>query len=380
MKVLQIISGLNIFSGGPSKSVYNLTKQLRYYDIDAQILTLKSNNPNDKNISEENFIYTYSLSKFNFLLFSKPFLNFLVNNVFDIYHGHGLWQIPIHNMVKIAGLKKIPYVISPRGMLRPWALERRSLKKKIALKLYQKKDLDYAACLHATSQKEAEEILDLGFKNPVAVIPNGIDLTENPLRTKKSMNLKKTILYLSRIFPMKGLEELITAWSIIKKTDRKDWKIKIVGNGEEKYINELKILIAKKKLENEIELGGPQYGKEKIDTLHSSDLFVLPTYGENFGMAIAEALACGLPVITTKGAPWHGLQTYNAGWWIDIGAAPLAEALTEAMRLSDDERKQMGLNGRKLVEENYSIEIVAKQMIRLYEWILYNTKKPEFIK
>lgn len=377
MNLLQVISGLNINSGGPSQSVYNLTKGLRNNGADAQILTFAS--LDHKNIAVEDFIHVLPVSKFNFTRYSKLFLNFLEDNDYEIYHGHGIWQLPVHKTVQFTKKKNRPYIISPRGMLRPWALERSRLKKQIALKLYQKKDLVNAACLHATSQIEAIELKELGFKNPVAVIPNGIDLSEYPIISESKGSESKTILFLSRIYPKKGMEELIDAWSLIDKSIRKNWNIKVVGNGSEKYINGLRKLISEKKLENEIEFSGPKYGKEKINAFHTADIFVLPTHGENFGMAIAEALACGLPVITTKGAPWEELISYRAGWWIDLGVEPLAEALTKAMQLSDEERKIMGLNGRRLVEEKYSIDIVAKKMIELYEWILNKREKPEFI-
>lgn len=376
MNICHVISSIDVSSGGTSSYEQLLINNLQK-SIDITLITIESKNALPINSKVKTIFVECT---FPFLqAYTKHIQPILENDNFNVFHGNGLWQYPVHKMATIARNKKRPYIISPHGMLRPWALERSRLKKQIALKLYQKKDLVNAACLHATSQIEAIDMKELGFKNPIAVIPNGIDLSEYPIQLRKSKSSQKTILYLSRIFPKKGLEDLIEAWSMVEKTSRKDWQINIVGNGDEKYITELKFLISKNKLENEIKFIGAKFGKEKIEAFHSASLFVLPTHGENFGMAIAEALACGLPVITTKGAPWQELQIYNAGWWIDIGAEPLASALTEAMKLSDNERMQMGLNGRKLVEEKYSIEIIAKKMIELYEWILGKRIKPEFI-
>jgi len=375
MKVLHTISGIDRKAGGPSKSISDLSYELAKNNLDISIITYSSPNPYIVKSTQ----YNLKLHFVNDGRFKKELNNLVSKNNFDILHGHGIWQMPVHYMASLAREIHKPYVISPRGMLRPWALEQGSLKKKIALKLYQNKDLSEAACLHSTAKIEADEIRLLGFKNPIAVIPNGIDLKEYSIRKEKIQNSKKTILYLSRVFPKKGIENLIEAWSMIAKEDRKDWQIKIAGNGNERYIHQLKKLISESTLENEIKFIGPKYGQDKIDTYYQADLFVLPTLGENFGMVVAEALACGVPVITTKGAPWEVLNTNNAGWWIDIGVEPLAKALTEAMQLSDSERIQMGLNGRKLVEENYSIESVAKKMIQLYEWILYKKEKPEFV-
>lgn len=378
--VLHTISGLSLKSGGPSLSVYQLVKELREKGLDARILCLATKDPNEKLISKDNFIRTIELSNLKILGYSKSLsLFFQEDSNYDIYHLHGLWELFVHKMVYNARKNKKPYLITPRGMLRPWALNQSKIKKQIALWLYQKKDLREASCLHATAKIEADEIRELGFENPIAVIPNGINLSEYSVRKVTKNKTTNTILYLSRVFPKKGLESLIEAWAYIPKSERKDWEMIIAGNGAEKYINQLQSLIKKRLLENEIKFIGPRYGSEKVEIFHQADLFVLPTLGENFGMAIAEALACGIPVITTKGAPWEDLVTHNAGWWIDIGVEPLAKALTEAMKLSDEERIRMGLNGRKLVEENYSIESVAQKMIHLYEWILNKREKPEFV-
>jgi glycosyltransferase involved in cell wall biosynthesis len=380
MKVLHNISGLNIYSGGPSLSVYLLVKELRAKGIDAEILSFGTKDLNDKMISTDDFIKTIEPPGSLKLGYSNSFARFLkMNTDYDIYHGHGLWQMPVHQMSSVARQINKPYIISPRGMLEPWSLEQSKLKKKLALWFYQYKDIASANCIHATSKMEAENITKLSFNNPIAVIPNGINLSEYPMSKEKIQNSKKTILFLSRIHPKKGIELLIDAWAKTEKQIRKDWVIKIAGNGESFYINELNLLIKRMNLENEIEIIGAKFGEDKINTYQQADLFVLPTYSENFGIVVAEALACGVPVITTKGAPWEELNTNNAGWWIDIGVEPLAKALTEAMQLSDNERKQMGINGRKLVEENYSIESVAQKMIQLYEWILYKQEKPKFI-
>jgi len=264
-------------------------------------------------------------------------------------------------------------------MLEPWSLLQGKFKKQLALKLYQYTDLAKAACIHATSPMEAESIRNLGFKNPIAVIPNGIDISEFSLKPQIAKKEKQTLLFLSRIHPKKGIELLVEAWQQLDKTLRQNWQVEIAGNGDERYIALLQKLIDVKGLTNQIKIIGPQFGEAKLAAYHRADLFVLPTHSENFGVVIAEALASGIPVITTKGTPWEELNTCNAGWWIDIGVQPLVEALQEALQLPEEQRIQMGLNGRKLVEEKYSIEAVAQQMVELYKWILNQGEKPDFI-
>lgn len=265
-------------------------------------------------------------------------------------------------------------------MLEPWALQQNTFIKGVFLKLYQYEDLAQATCLHATAQMEAENIRNLGLKNPIAIIPNGIDLAEFPLPKYKTEKNKKTLLFLSRIHPKKGIELLIDAWQEQDATIRQQWHVEIAGNGEENYINSLQTKINNNDLQEEIRIIGALFGVDKLAAYHRADLFVLPTYSENFGIVVAEALACGVPVITTNGTPWEELNTRNAGWWIDIGVQPLVETLNKALQLSESERREMGKKGRKLVEENYSIQAVAEQMIQLYKWLLGKAPCPEFVK
>ncbi len=375
MRILHIIFSIDISGGGPSKSVSDLAFTQAMNGVKATIFTNNSANPYLKESPHPNLQLVFVKVK----PFKKALKAILNREKFDLLHGHGMWQMPVHQMAQLAKKKDIPTIITPRGMLEPWALNAGKWKKKLAMELYQKKDLKNAACIHATAQMEADNIRNLGFKNPIAVIPNGIDLAEFPIPVKKEKKEKYTLLFLSRIHPKKGIELLIEAWQNLDKTLRQNWQIEIAGNGEETYIASLQKLINNTGLNHEIHIIGPQFGKAKLAAYHRADLFVLPTYSENFGIVVAEALACGLPVITTKGTPWGELNTHNAGWWIDIGAAPLVETLKKALQISETKRLQMGQNGRQLVERKYSIDAVAIKMIELYRWVLGDREKPEFV-
>ena len=232
---------------------------------------------------------------------------------------------------------------------------------------------------HATAVSEAINIRKLGFENPIAVIPNGVEISTFLFSSEKLPKQRKTLLFLSRISPKKGIELLLEAWQQLDPIIRHNWQIEIAGNGEESYIASLQKKIAAAGIGGEVKIKGPQFEEAKINSFRRADLFVLPTYSENFGIVVAEALASGVPVITTKGAPWEQLIKTNSGWWIDIGVEPLVQTLEKALQMPDDVLKKMGQNGRKLVEEKYCIEVVAKQMLELYKWILDEGEKPKFV-
>ncbi len=376
MEIVHFINTIDLNSGGPSKSVSDLALNQSLLGHKVIIFTNSSAKPYLSESPHKNLHLEFAKSPKSF---SNELRKYVDSNDFDLLHGHGIWQMPVHYMAQIAKRNKIPYLITPRGMLEPWALNEGKWKKKLALALYQRNDLAKADCIHATALMETENIRKLGFKNPVAVIPNGIDISEFPLLVERKQKDKKTLLFLSRIHPKKGIELLIEAWGKLPPNTRRGWQVEIAGNGEDSYIASLQQQIEFKKLTDECKIIGPQFGADKLAAYHRADLFVLPTYSENFGIVVAEALACGVPVITTKGAPWQELHTHKAGWWIEIGATPLAETLSQALQLPEEERQIMGQNSRKLVKEKYSIEAVAQQMIELYEWVLNKSEKPKFI-
>lgn len=370
MIINHVITSIDKSIGGPARSVTQLIKGLldENKNIIIKLSTLKSPQPIIRDFKEENA----SINFYNSFQLKKSLLDYEI----ELFHGNGLWQQPVHQMAKVARKRKIPYIISPRGMLDVWSLNHKWFKKKVARILFQDKDLKHATVLHATSNSEARNIRKLGFKNPIAVIPNGIQLV--PIQEYEKSKEKKKILFLSRLIKNKGIEELLQVWSMLDKDLRSNWELIIVGDGDPNYVKKLKSL-KKELILKDVFFQGPVYGPEKQDYFKEANLFVLPSYTENFGIAIAEALAYQVPVITTNGAPWEDLQTYNCGWWIDMGVQPLKVALETAMQTSESELVEMGQSGRRLIEEKYSIESTAKQMLELYSWILDKREKPNFV-
>ncbi|WP_152286934.1 glycosyltransferase [Flavicella marina] len=378
MKISNIVSSIDLESGGPSRSVTHLIKYLlANKDCFVELHTLESDNPVIRSFEEVNARLSFYPS--SLLGVSKKLKDKLINLDVDIFHGHGLWEMPVNQMSNIARKRGIPYIITPRGMLESWSLSQGKIKKQLALSLFQYNDLKNAVCLHATAPMEVESIRQLGLKNPIAMIPNGIQLEEFSVIPPQKSIVKKKILFLSRIHVKKGIENLIDAWLLIDDELRKDWCIDIIGNGEVQYIESLRLKIKKGELDDQIFIKSPVFDKDKIDVFREANLFVLPTYSENFGIVIAEALASYTPVITTKGAPWEDLNKNNCGWWIDLGVEPLKQALVNALETDQKKLNEMGVNGRSLIEKKYSMQSIAKQMVELYNWVLKTGPKPKFV-
>lgn len=375
MRIVHSISGLNTSSGGPSLSTWSLVNGLRQLGIDAEIVSYRPPKETDIMIGEDVFIHGLPSPAYRRFGYSSVLNNFLKNNPYDVYHGHGLWQYPVHAMAKAAYRFKKPYIISPRGMLHPEAIHKSDIFKKIALSLYQWKDLNNANALHATSMQEVEFIKQLGLSNPIALVPNSIELPKNVYSSLQNKN--KRIGFIGRFVPIKNLDILVAAWA---KIERKYDFIELVlmGNGPEDYKATLEAL-CKKLMIKKVVFTGFLTGDDREKVLSTLSYLVLPSKSENFGMVVIEALARGIPVIASKGTPWEELNSHHAGWWIEIGEDPLVQTLIEALSLSDNERQEMGKNGRKLVEKKYSIEAAARQMITLYDWILGNGVKPDFV-
>jgi len=258
-------------------------------------------------------------------------------------------------------------------MLEPWALSYRRWKKAPVWWLWERRVISSAAVLHATAETEAANIRRLGIKNPIAVIPNGVDIPDRGRRGGGSGQPDRTVLFLSRIHPIKGLLNLVRAWALVRPAG---WHLVIAGPDEGRHEQEVRRAVRQAGVEESVVFRGPVYGDAKWELLRSADVFVLPSYSENFGVAVAEALACGVPVITTQATPWNVLSQYQCGWWVPVGVEPLAGALREAIGMSDAERRAMGERGRRLVEEKFSWPKIAREMKEVYEWVLGGGPKP----
>lgn len=375
MKVLTFITSIDLNGGGPSRSVPMLVKGLSEVGVDITLMTIRTEQMNTHAL-EGTSAKLHILDAFD----TKDVKSFVQTEKFDIIQIQSVWDPRYHKLVKIAQDLNIPYLITPRGMLEPWSLSQKKWKKKLAMMLYQKADLQQAACIYTTADMEAQHVRDLGIEAPCSVIPNGIETEGYPCRSSEE-GVKKQILFLSRIHVKKGIELLIEAFAKVKKEhdDFKDWSVVIVGNGEQDYINSLKKIVQSLEMTDDIRILPPVFGEAKVKLYQESSIFCLPSYSENFGMVIAEAMSCGVPVITTTNCPWEILNKTNTGWCINLSLENLESALHEAMTMEASQLYDMGQHASKLVYDHFNYRNVAQRTKTLYEWIITKGEKPSFI-
>ena len=302
-----------------------------------------------------------------------------------IIHSHGLWMYPGWAARECAGRKGCSLLISPHGMLEPWALNHSRLKKKLAATFFEHANLRKAACLHALCRAEAENFRRYGLKNPIAIIPNGVDANEfeghkDDAIIEKFPEIKgrRRILFLSRLHSKKGLDNLLGAWRKLSP-DFSDWQLLIAGAGDPAYEKKLKAVSNDLTLNKRVLFLGPLYGEDKKQILAAADIFVLPSFSEGFSMAILEAAAAGLPVLLTAACNFPELVQSNAALEISPDPAGIERGIRQVLELPESQRKVLGFRARELVKKSYTWPRIAEQMCHIYEWLTGAAPMPETV-
>lgn len=362
MKVLHYIPSIDRTSGGTAAYMQLLGNKLGKI-TELHIATHKSNNPVPFDCCRIHYINSSILSGMK-----QEWKAVLEKINPDIVHINCCWMPQCAFAQKWAQQLGYKVVLTPHGMLEPWIMKRHCWTKKVpALLLYQKQAVINADYLHATAESEKSNLLMLGYNRKVEVIANGIDVENIVMKT--AWKRKKKILFLSRVHVKKGINFLVEAAALLKN-ELEGYQILIAGEGDDNYITELKQQASKLEVAELFHFMGGVYGNDKWNMFRDADLFILPTHSENFGIVVVEALACGTPVITTKGTPWKELEGCHCGWWTEIGTEATVKALKLFLQLSVTELEFFGRNGRKLVEEKYSSEKMAGDMVLLYLKVL----------
>lgn len=392
MKTLEVIPSVSSAFGGPSEVVLNLTREIRNLGVDAEIATTNDCMTGVMDVPLGQRVLHHDVPIWFFPRFPLRMKEFLFSaslsqwlwinlNQYDFVTAHYLFSYAPSCLAMMARLQNIPYAVRSIGQLTPWSLSQGRLKKKIYSNLIERRNLNHAYFIHCTTDEEAHNVHDFGIKTPKVILPLGV--TPSPCIPQAKLQLQHrynipdgvpVILFLSRLHYKKRLEMLIQVLSEIRQ---QSFHLVIAGTGEQKYVNSLHELVATHHLQAQTTFAGFVTGLDKDILFQGSDLFVLPTYSENFGIVLAEAMVAGLPVVTTPGAQISTeISQAHAGIIIN-DQSQLQDAISLLLR-SPQLREELGKNGKNFAVQRYSWPSIAQQFVTLYSDILHHKQLPEF--
>jgi len=391
MNILHVVNSLSPVYGGPAVSVPSLCRELSYLNCNVYLLSGRLGKLSELEDYGKSTIIErkFNTSELLFLMCGKlPDLSDIPENI-DIVHLHEIWPIGNVIIADYAIRKGIKLVVSPRSSLLPNDLNRtffKQVKKWIAWNIYFKKKYQSADGMNATALNEFKAIKSIGFKTKAAIIPNGINIQEfNNLPDRDLFNKyfpklcdKKILLFFSRIEPKKGLPLLSHAWGRLA-AKFPEWHLLIAGPDENKHWKHVHSILNSYDLKDRYTYAGYLSGEARHAVLNAAQLFVLPTYWENFGIVIAEAMMAKTPVITTTETPWEQIVDENCGWIIKPAQDELTNVLNRALRMKDETLSEMGKRGHNFVRNNYNWKDLANKMKEFYEFILSRGAEPDFV-
>lgn len=378
MKILHTIAGLWEGTGGPVASVTSLCLRLAARGHDVTLLT--GAGPLHSavlDLQPRVRVRTESLGPYAVGHWSRTFRAACLEEASraDLVHDHGVWLHTNWSSIRMAGRARRPVVRSPRGMLSPWALRRSRWLKLLLWNMTERRLFDQASLVHLTSDLEEYELRRLGIRARTVVIPNGLDLdgefAASRIAEARTAGIpevvgRRVVLFLSRIHPKKGLDLLCRVWAGLPP--HLPVLLLVAGPGDEAYVAELRRWLAEQ-AGPPAQYVGPVTGDRKLALLSSAWLMALPSRSENYGMVVAEALACGTPVLTTTEMPWAEVEAAGCGWVIAPQADHLARVLHQALGLSSEDHEPMRARARMLIERFHSVDGAVARMEESYRGV-----------
>ena len=384
MKIALLTTGNSHKAGGLYNSVRCLGLALFHKGVNIEHFSFDDEfSAKDSYAYEDLPMAKYRLANIPFigsLAYSPDLLEVLTAYRPDIIHSQGIWM---YNSYATSSFKKkngAKTIITPRGMLDPWAVNNNRWKKRLAGWLFENENLQSADCIHALNWSEYESIRKFGLKNPVAIIPNGISL--NKVEWYDRGKEKKVLLFVGRIHPKKGIAELLDALDILKRERPQlleQWTVRIAGWDQQGHSEQLKNKCSALGLDDCVAFIGPVLGDEKMIEHIKADAFVLPSFSEGLPMSVLEAWSYELPIVMTDECNLPDGFEHKAAIRVTTSPASIAEGLGTLFEMSNEERVAMGKHGLELVKNNYTWDCIADKTIKLYKWLLEGGEKPDFI-
>jgi glycosyltransferase involved in cell wall biosynthesis len=318
--------------------------------------------------------------------FSPAMRQALLRSDAALVHTHGIWMHPSADVVAWRRKCNKPYLISPHGMLDRWILNRSKAKKWLALALYERAHLRGAACFHALNGEEAHGIRAAGFNQPIAIIPNGVDVPEavvqpKPLWWEDGFQGKRLLLYFGRLHPKKGLDNLLLAWKSLVQARLLDRRLLLIigGWGDEAYIDQLQRIVDGRAVDFGIRFVGPQFGEAKRQTYAACDGLILPSFSEGLPMVPLEAWSVGVPCALTTACNLPEAFNAKAAFKIEASAEDIKRFLTDFGAIEQSELSAIGERGRALIADRFVWTSVAQRMAAVYRWLTGHGGRPDFV-
>ncbi len=385
MRVLHVIPGLDNASG-PTHAAINLTERLARLGVEVSLFHLvyegrEPLRPDPALVRTRGFPCAFP-RRWGYSPGLRDALREQAGD-FDVVHVHSVWMYPTTAAARACRRAGTPYVVRPAGSFEPWCLAQRAALKTLYYRARERRNLAGAAALHAMSEQERLHLERLGLSTPVFVVPNAISLEGIPDRSdtagfRRRYGLgQKTplVLFLSRIHPKKGLDVVAAAFARVLR-QVPEARLMIAGPVAGGYQREFESCLNRAGVREQTVLPGELRGEDRWTAYRAADVFTLPSYSENFGIVVAEALACGTPVVVSRNTPWKDVEEQDAGRWLELKPQAFARAVVELLR-NPRLAAQMGRNGRALVEANYTWRGVAARVLSLYEELCRVTRRAE---
>lgn len=387
MRVLHVIPSLGPLRGGPSVAVPLLARAQVRAGLEVDIATTDDNGPDahlvvplETPMDDQGVTIRYFRRQTRFYTASWPLTRWLASNVgrYDVVHIHALFSYAAAPAALLAARSRVPYVVRPLGTLTRWGMEqRRPMLKNLSFSLIERRILDAAAAVHYTSRQERDEASQLGVKASPAIVPLGLNLDDfqDPpprsdfFRAHPTLEGRPIVLFLSRVDPKKGLDLLLPAFAAVKDSCP-NAALVIAGSGEDGFVEGLRRRADGLGLSGSVAWVGFLEGSEKLAAFSAADVYVLPSYSENFGVAPVEAMAAGVPVLVSDqvGVAPDVVET-NSGVVVPCAVDPLAAALRNLLERGDL-RSQLAANASRAARERFSSEATAIKLQDLYAGIL----------
>ena len=361
--------------GGPPASILGLCKGLQRAGVDVEVVTTTANGDARLPASPGGTTYDGVRVRYADASFPRRFFGARVRMPLvdalahaDVCHVHGLWNVPEWWATHLARRRRIPYVVSPRGMLQPAALRRGRWRKAAAYRLLEARNLRHASMLHATSDQEADALRALGLDVPIAVVPNGVDLAAAdaaPRGYRARLGIPDdafVVLFLGRLHRIKRLDLVADAFAAAR-AGRQALHLVIAGPDEHRLLPDIYARLAAHR--GAVHAIGAVDGAEKWALLKDADVSVQCSDSESFGLAVVESLAAGVPVVTTRTCPWRVVEIEGCGRWVEQSAGAIADAIGE---LADDRARAaaMGERAARFARARYGWDAIARAMTQLY--------------